>query len=362
MEYNFIVKSKFSHYLSFNPTRSLAIRLALYFIIFAQIIGYACFILFIASTTHHFARSILAEQIREFSAIRLEQINPAEAAEKKRSEISEALKRISRRGTDFFSITGADFFYSGPDGWQAFNQHGESLPVPESARRTLNTACRHDFYKSSGVYFGQEDTMHFFLRLSCTAENSALVRVNILRKSFSLFARRNILELLLFDLALLVFSAVIGKIFTRKIAAPLLEISHDAGIIASGNFSHRSSVRRQDEIGILSQAMNSMAEKVEKNIRDLRERMGAIETMNRIDKAVLSSISRNDLLGRVMNIVLEMFPGTYIVIALRNKKDNGFITLFFQDDRRLGLLHQGHSIEDSTLSGDYHFISCFCCR
>jgi len=60
--------------------------------------------------------------------------------------------------------------------------------------------------------------------------------------------------------------------------------------------------------------------------------MKTMETMNKIDKAVLSSISRSDLLERVIGLVSSLFRSSSIAMALYNDEKKGFDLLSrFQD-------------------------------
>ena len=57
---------------------------------------------------------------------------------------------------------------------------------------------------------------------------------------------------------------------------------------------------------------------------DLQERLKAMEIMNRIDKAVLSSISRADLLNRVVGFVCEYIDKSTVVMAQRDETGCGY--------------------------------------
>jgi HD-GYP domain-containing protein (c-di-GMP phosphodiesterase class II) len=60
--------------------------------------------------------------------------------------------------------------------------------------------------------------------------------------------------------------------------------------------------------------------------------------MNMIDKAVLSSVSRADLLDRVIGIVSDLFAGSSVALALYSEKEKGFEVLSLYQDSVKGIL------------------------
>ncbi len=81
----------------------------------------------------------------------------------------------------------------------------------------------------------------------------------------------------------LIIAAVIalGGGFSRKLTGPLLELRADVEHISAGDLAHQAAVRRNDEIGDLATAFNTMAGSLDRYIRDLtavtaeKERIGA---------------------------------------------------------------------------------------
>lgn len=79
-----------------------------------------------------------------------------------------------------------------------------------------------------------------------------------------------------------------------------------------------------DEIGVLSDSLNVMTSRIDAHVREIEHRMKTMETMNKIDKAVLSSISRSDLLDRVIGLVSSLFHSSSTAMALYNEEKKGF--------------------------------------
>ena len=101
-----------------------------------------------------------------------------------------------------------------------------------------------------------------------------------------LAARRIILSFLLFGL---VISILLGLFITRMITKPLGEAFAFADTIANGDFSRKLKHDRGDEIGTLLDALNSMADKLQ---RTLVEMVHGIGTLNQQSND-LSGIAQN---------------------------------------------------------------------
>ncbi len=86
---------------------------------------------------------------------------------------------------------------------------------------------------------------------------------------------------MLFAVVLAAFILWVGSgVFARRIGRPLAEVARVAAEIGSGNLQSRVQVgrrmRRFGEMAVVSDAMNRMAEKIEKQFRDQRELLAAV--------------------------------------------------------------------------------------
>jgi len=72
----------------------------------------------------------------------------------------------------------------------------------------------------------------------------------------------------------LILLAGVSYIFTKRLTRPLFELRNAAESMAAANYSVRvrADVHTKDEIGALSSAFNSMAEQLEKEVRELEEK------------------------------------------------------------------------------------------
>ena len=113
--------------------------------------------------------------------------------------------------------------------------------------------------------------------------------------------RRSIWIALLLNLAVIVIVyivvAVIGRVFSKQLTDPLLELREDVAIISGGNLEHRAEIRRADEIGDLARSFNFMAKSLDEHIQSLtrvtaeRERIGAeLDVAKHIQASMLPCI------------------------------------------------------------------------
>ena len=62
-----------------------------------------------------------------------------------------------------------------------------------------------------------------------------------------------------------------GTVLARRVTRPVEQLVASAQSVASGDLTHRASVRSDDEIGVLAHAFNSMTQNLEQKTRELEE-------------------------------------------------------------------------------------------
>ncbi len=71
--------------------------------------------------------------------------------------------------------------------------------------------------------------------------------------------------------------AVVAFIISKSFSRPLIKLKNAANTIASGNFEVRTKITTSDEIGELSQAFDSMAQKLQDSIIEIKEKADVIK-------------------------------------------------------------------------------------
>jgi len=117
----------------------------------------------------------------------------------------------------------------------------------------------------------------------------------------------------------------VAYLLTRSITRPLERLRQMTAKVASGNFSHRTSVHRDDELGELADSLNSMATQLETRDTELRvemERSREILTAMSEGVLVVDAAGRllrsNPAAGRILGVDLSQSLGAPLVVAARS--------------------------------------------
>ena len=119
-----------------------------------------------------------------------------------------------------------------------------------------------------------------------------------------------------FSVVVFFFSLIMGLIFASRLSIPIRELSSKAEIMADGDMCVCFDSKRRDDIGILARSMDTMG-------RNLKHRFDSMQTMNRIDRAVLSSVDRRELLYNVAGYISEQFDNA--AVAVLTHREEGLV-------------------------------------
>jgi GAF domain-containing protein/HAMP domain-containing protein len=115
-------------------------------------------------------------------------------------------------------------------------------------------------------------------------------------------------------LVILVSLAAMGVVLTlgtRRVFRPLADLADITGRFAAGDFTQRAVARTKDEIGLLAQAFNGMAEDLSGLYRSLEERVEErtrqMRTAADVAERITSTTSLGDLLNRTAQLLIEQF-------------------------------------------------------
>lgn len=116
------------------------------------------------------------------------------------------------------------------------------------------------------------------------------------------------LGLVVLALAIAIFAAIL---MTRSIVTPILQLVSVAGNITSGNLEVRALVQREDEIGTLAKAFNTMTAQLQTFIATLEQRVAdrtkALATSSEVSRRLSTILDRKDLVNEVVNQVNNAF-------------------------------------------------------
>jgi nitrate/nitrite-specific signal transduction histidine kinase len=162
--------------------------------------------------------------------------------------------------------------------------------------------------------------------------------------------------------------AVFSALFvTRTIADPLAGLAETATDIAAGNLDGRASAARQDEIGTLARAFNSMTAQLQDSITNLEERVAErtralqkanetlerravqLETSARVSRELTSILDIDDLLTQVVELIRDAFHYYHVHIFLLDR-DGGRLVLRASTSPTVPE-HQCIDVDDSSING-----------
>jgi two-component system phosphate regulon sensor histidine kinase PhoR len=117
----------------------------------------------------------------------------------------------------------------------------------------------------------------------------------------------------------------VAYLLTRSITRPLERLRQMTAKVASGDFSHRTSVRRNDELGELAESLNSMAAQLETRDTELGvETERSREVLTAMSEGVLvvdaggHLLRSNPAADRILGVDLSKSQGTPLVVAARS--------------------------------------------
>lgn len=137
-------------------------------------------------------------------------------------------------------------------------------------------------------------------------------------------------------LAAALLASAIGVSLARSILLPLDSLAQTAIRITQGEYNLAAPIEREDEIGTLARAFNTMTARLQELINSLdqrvrnrtqmlRQRALQLETSAQVGREITSILAMEELLNRVVNLIAEAFGyyhvGIYLVDPDTNKLD-----------------------------------------
>lgn len=251
------------------------------------------------------------------------------------------------------------FYVSDPGGsvWKAVDltagPGAESFVPDLGTSAALNSLVRPDQDRDTRPLIRQRDEVT--LLMDITGDTDAgryALGFTFRRMVFSSYLRENMTQFIIFAVFVGLFSLILARMFSRRISRPIIRLTKKAATIAEGDLTQRFKIRRRDELGSLANSLNLMADEIEKRMKETEKQLTTMRTMNKIDKAVLSSTSRNDLLDRVMGFISGQFAESNTILALRNEEKGGFEITSFTPGLTRGILRDLPLLSDNDFSDE----------
>ncbi|MGD0279115.1 MAG: HD domain-containing phosphohydrolase [Smithella sp.] len=315
------------------PKISLGTKLTIYFMIFGIIIGYMSYVFYtigVARNNIETAYKTIMPIIKNATGSKGEDFL-ADLVNKRNDDVLRMYKMIVNSSFSGFGKIIPVFFYSDRNHivWkEMYIDNGNVFRArPALAAQTpdLDTAAERVIYYPSHIFWGRDDRISILLRLPMpAAKNTYVMSLEMNREGIVNFTVKHIEHFILFSVLLILISIILGRFFASRIVGPIRKLSKVAQARADGDLTSEFYMDRNDEIGVLADSLNIMTRKIDSHVKEIERRMKTMATMNKIDKAVLSSISRTDLLDRVIALVSSLYHGNSITMFLYNEEQKRF--------------------------------------
>ena len=130
---------------------------------------------------------------------------------------------------------------------------------------------------------------------------------------------------------------IISKSFSR----PLIKLKNAANKISSGDFDVRTNIKTGDEIGELSHAFDSMAQKLQESLIEIKKKEEVIKQLEGDMLLKFSQHEQNDCVG-----VIDMTDSTRISSKLSDQNITKLYEIFLNFMARIVLKHDGQVVKN----------------
>ena len=129
-------------------------------------------------------------------------------------------------------------------------------------------------------------------------------------------------------------------IISKSLSRPLIKLKSAANKIASGDFDVRTNIKTRDEIGELSHAFDSMAQKLQESLIEIKEKESVIKQQEEI-LLKFSQHSQNDCVG-----VIDMTDSTKISEKLSDENVTKLYEIFLNFMAKIVRKYNGEVIKN----------------
>jgi GAF domain-containing protein/HAMP domain-containing protein len=116
-------------------------------------------------------------------------------------------------------------------------------------------------------------------------------------------------------------------LLTRSLTRPVLELAETVERFAGGNWQARSEIDRQDEVGLLADTFNHMADELTELYGQMESQVlattGELHTLNRLSQIALNAADLDELLQKTLNLLVQRYDLIYAAVFLRDPSGLG---------------------------------------
>ena len=159
--------------------------------------------------------------------------------------------------------------------------------------------------------------------------------------------------LVIFLLALLAMGVVIW-FGSNRVFKPIVDLTQITRRFAEGDFTQRAEARSKDEIGLLSQSFNQMADDLNGLYRSLEqkveERTRQIRIAAEVAQRITASSNIDELLNRTVELIVEEFSFYHASVFMLDRGGKFAVLRAAHGPAAESLLQKGHRLEVGSAS------------
>ena len=142
-------------------------------------------------------------------------------------------------------------------------------------------------------------------------------------------------------IAITVGMGIVAYVMSKSISRPLIKLKNAANTISDGNFEVRTNIKTGDEIDELSHAFDSMAQKLQDSLIEIKEKEKVIKQLEGDMLLKFSQHVQNDCVG-----VIDMTDSTRISSKLSDEDITKLYEIFLNFMARIVLKYNGEVIKN----------------
>ncbi len=148
-------------------------------------------------------------------------------------------------------------------------------------------------------------------------------------------------RILLTGIVIIIVMGIVAFVMSKSLSKPLIKLKNAANQIAGGDFDVRTNIKTRDEIGELSNAFDSMAQKLQESLIEIKEKEEVIKQLEGDMLLKFSQHEENDCVG-----VIDMADSTRISSKLSDQDVSKLYEIFLNFMAKIVINHKGEVIKN----------------
>ena len=193
-----------------------------------------------------------------------------------------------------------------------FKQKVDTIPVQRCFNEGENFEGLYQDYRGTSIYGSSYCANDLgFVLLAEVDEAETIQPILVLQER-------------IFETGLLITTgmAIVAFIISRTLSKPLIKLKNAANTIAKGNFDVRTKIKTSDEIGELSHAFDSMAQKLQESLIEIKEKEDVIKQQEDI------LLQFSDFSEKYCVCMIDIMNSTKITSQLSSTQTSEFYRIF----------------------------------